>query len=154
MLQKHTKHNGDRKNNNDNQWKLNKPPRKHFWRRNNVTEQLTVDNWQKPKCKGSHGGMLKRSSGEEEKDTSVLSSHYHLVLLREKKTSSDQFKYLYFYHCGRMMWFSAKCYDCLHKYSWKRKNTWWFNRGENMCQQRSVEDKNKANTKQVLHSFC
>lgn len=29
--------------------------------------------------------MLKRSSGEEEKDTSVLSSHYHLVLLREKK---------------------------------------------------------------------
>lgn len=79
------KHNGDRKNNNDNQWKLNKPPRKHFWRRNNVTEQLTVDNWQKPKCKGSHGGMLKRSSGEEEKDTSVLSSHYHLVLLREKK---------------------------------------------------------------------
>lgn len=62
--------------------------------------------------------MLKRSSGEEEKDTSVLSSHYYLVLLREKKkTSSDQFKYLYFYHCGRMMWFSAKCYDCLHKYS-------------------------------------
>lgn len=61
--------------------------------------------------------MLKRSSGEEEKDTSVLSSHYYLVLLREKKKSSDQFKYLYFYHFGRMMWFSAKCYDCLYKYS-------------------------------------